>query len=224
MYTPQLNTDYRDYYDKAFKSFVFEQQLTVSRYKETQPSRIEQLEFLERIGLTTPDYGRVEDLVPRLLKRDSVVSALAGLDELFEVIVFLENIKRRLTYKDALSLYPKCFAMEYVPTAPSGNGISFEYVCVGDRPFWIEHSSVNHWQSKRGTTRSRFFSFNSNTTRTKGKALDLSSPVFSVSLLRLRNKFYAFKYNSAPFIKGTIIEPVLPGKLAADAILRWVKH
>lgn len=217
-----LDTDFQDYYDAELLKKTMGTPFTLTRHTGKQHTRAEQLGILSSVGLTTPDFGIAKVLIPRLLKRDAVVSVLPGLDELFEVVVFTEQNKlSRLSYKAALSQNPESFSMEYIPTSPSGNGLSFEYICVGERQFWLEHSSINHWKSKNGHSHSRFFSAQNNYVRDINKPGVLKEALFSISLIRLRGKFFAIKYNNAPMLKGSLIESVLSPIEAAEAIFQW---
>lgn len=220
-----IDSDYKDYYDNTLRE-KDEQNIsfTLKRRKDERADRASRFDFMSKLGLKTPLYGKIKELIPSLLERDQILTDCPGIEDVFEVIVYLpeeKNNKIRLTYRQAIKRYPNHFGCEYIPSSPSGVGVSWEYICIGTSAFWLQRSSSNNWQANKGNNRIRL----SNTKKKRLILEDtlLSDCLFSTTFIILRNRMIAVNYHASPVIKGTPIQDVLSAKDASESIKNWYK-
>lgn len=219
-----LDSDYRDYYDNALKTIDLPGELTLHRRRDQRLDRMSRFELLSKMGLKTPLYGEIKTLIPELLKRDKILTDCPGLEDVFEVVVYLpghvEN-KIRVTYREAIERYPNHFGAEYIPTSPSGVGVSWEYICIGMRPFWVQHSSSDNWQANKGNTTIRLSV--SEKKRPMFEETMLVDCIFSTTFIVLRNRMIAINYHTSPLVKDTPIKKAMTAQEAAGSIMQWEK-
>tara|TARA_Y100001973_G_C5146854_1_gene305856 strand:- start:198 stop:905 length:708 start_codon:yes stop_codon:yes gene_type:complete len=219
-----LDSDYRDYYDSALNAIDLPGELTLSRRRDSRLDRASRFEFLTKMGLKTPLYGKVKELIPELLTRDQILTDCPGLEDVFEVIVYFpgeDENKVRVTYREAIEQYPEHFAAEYIPTSPAGFGVCWEYVCIGMRPFWLQHASSDNWQANKGTTRVRLSVVEKQ--RPMFEETMLVDCVFSTKFIVLRNRMVAINYHTSPILKGTPVQNVMDSGEAAESIYEWYR-
>lgn len=218
-----IDSDYKDYYDNALRERDERNiSFTLKRRKDERVDRPSRFNFMSKLGLKTPLYGKIKELIPSLLERDQILTDCPGIEDVFEVIVYLpekKNNKIRLTYRQAINRYPDHFGCEYIPSAPSGVGVSWEYICIGTSAFWLQRASSNNWQANKGDARIRL-------SKAKKKRLILEDTLlndclFSTTFIMLRNRMIAVNYHTSPIIKGTPIQGVLSAKDASECIKSW---
>jgi hypothetical protein len=218
-----VDSDFRDYYDNALqKKTIKSEGFILKRRKDKRMERKLRFDFMSNIGLKTPIYGKIKELIPTLLERDQILTDCPGIEDVFEVIVYFpedKNNKKRLTYRKAIELYPNHFGCEYIPTSPSGIGVSWEYICIGENAFWLQHASSDDWRANKGKTRVRLSRIKKRNITLKDTMLD--DCLFSVSFIILRNRMLAVNYHNSPKIKGTPIEKEMSAKDICDSIDLW---
>mgnify|MGYP006167164895 FL=1 len=220
-----IDSDYKDYYDNALREKdEGDIRFTLTRRKDERAERPRRFDFMSKLGLKTPLYGKIKELIPSLLERDKILTDCPGIEDVFEVVVYLpgeKNNKIRLTYRQAINRFPDNFGCEYIPSSPSGIGVSWEYICIGTSAFWLQRSSSNNWQANKGDTRIRL-------SNAKKKRLILEDTLlrdclFSTTFIMLRNRMIAVNYHTSPIIKGTPIQRAISAKDASESIKNWYK-
>lgn len=207
-----LVSDFRDYYDHWFDTFNVE--LVFERMSSGGMARREMLEYLQSLGLQVPAFGRVCDVRDRLRQKYD----FPDFDRIVDVVVYLDETAHRgegkikVLLRDAIDQYPNHLAVEHIPALPSGLGLSWRYLQVGDKVFWLEYASRNDWRSNCGEVDIRVLA-----RERDGYHGRIGHPLFAVDFVP-GNVLCAIDFNIAPGIKGTGVEKILPARQAADAI------
>jgi hypothetical protein len=215
----KLVSDFWDYYDHWFDGsdaeIVFERRSTGGM------DRLQMLEYLKSLGLRVPAFGCVRDLYDR--KRREWQGNIDIVDSLLSVVVYLDERAHRgegkvlLSLCDAMEQYPDHLATEYIPALPSGHGLTWRYLQVGDKVFWLEYTSRDDWRSNCGNVHIRVLSREKDSYNER-----IKYPLFAVDFVPAGNKLYAIDFNIAPGVKGTSVEELLPAREAAEAIKKAV--
>lgn len=192
-YSIRLNSDFLDYYDHWFDNST--SPLVFDRISTGGMSRSEMFDLFTSINLLTPRYGKVRDL---------------GLAEYDLAVVYLDEKSHRgegkiqISYTRARALYPDHFASEYM--YPSC--ISYRYLKIGSREFWLSYFSSNDWRSNYGDVLIYILKKDiwEDLSFPKVEGLD-NYPLFAIDFVRDNMyKYYAIDFNVAPQVKGTGIE------------------
>jgi len=213
----RLMSDFWDYYDHHFDGYgaqtVFERKSTGGM------NRCQMLEYLQSLGLRVPVFGSVRDVYEQLRRKHGSVT---GFDIIAEVVVYLDEMAHRgegkvkLLLRDAVEKYPDRLAAEYIPALPSGLGVSWRYLQVGDKRFWLEYVSRDDWRSNCGDVQIRVLS-----RERDGYHERIRHPLFAVDFVPA-NGLYAVDFNTAPQIRGTGVEHLLSACEAAKAIKKAI--
>lgn len=152
----KLDTNFRDFYDHSFDltGYVFR------RRDNEGMTRREIFRFLIEIGCETPRHGLVKDLVPRILNADfpdwDKISRTKAMQNIIDVVVYTDENshcgegKIRISAAEAINHFPDHFAAEFISTTQSGIGVSFRYLQVGKRRWWLKYWSGADWRSNVG--------------------------------------------------------------------------
>jgi hypothetical protein len=214
----RLISDFHDYYDHWFDEFNAE--LVFERLSTGGMSRPQMLAYLKSLGLRVPFFGRVRDVYEYVLRG---FKEIPRIDTIFAMVVHLDEKAHRgegkvmLSLRDALEKYPDCFAVEYIPARPDGLGLSWRYLQVGDKIFWLEYFSRDDWRSNCGDVEVRVLS-----RERDGYNNKIRYPLYAVDFIPAAGKLYAIDFNIAPGIKGTGVEELLPAREAAEAIKKAI--
>jgi hypothetical protein len=208
----KLRSDFWDYYDHCFDVIA---DLTFERFSYGGMSRREMFEFLESIGLHVPPYGRPRDVL------DQLDDFSKEHPQLVEVVVYLDERAHRGKEKikvllpQAMEKYSGHLVSQYIPALPSGNGLTWRYLQVGDKIFWLRYYSCNDWRSNCGDVIVEVLSREKDSYHP-----NIHYPLFAVDFIPAGSVLYAVDFNVAPQIKGTGVEDLLPAREAAEAIKR----
>ncbi|MBF7084413.1 hypothetical protein IT084_15780 [Desulfallas sp. Bu1-1] len=213
----KLVSDFWDYYDHWFDGsdaeIVFERRSTGGM------DRLQMLEYLKSLGLRVPAFGRVRDLYDRERQ------VWQGYVDITSVVVYLDERAHRgegkvlLSLRDAMEQYPDHLATEYIPALPSGHGLTWRYLQVGDKIFWLKCTSHSDWRSNCGDVEIKVLSREKDSYNDK-----IRHPLYAVDFVPAGNRLYAVDFNVAPGIKGTGVEELLPPREAAEAIKKAIAH
>ncbi|WP_424660473.1 hypothetical protein [Desulfofundulus sp.] len=214
----RLVSDFHDYYDHWFDGCSAE--LVFERLSTGGMSRPQMLAYLRSLGLQVPFFGRVRDVYRYTLRG---YEEIPRSDTIFAMVVHLDERAHRgegkvmLSLRDALEKYPDHFAVQYIPALPSGLGLTWRYLQVGDKVFWLEYFSRDDWRSNCGDVEIRVLS-----RERDGYNSRVRYPLYAVDFIPAAGKLYAVDFNIAPQIKGTGVEEFLPAREAAGAVKKAV--
>lgn len=209
----QLITDFRDYYDHAFDREGRE----FYRTSRNNMSRPDMLAFMESKGLLVPRYGLAKDLVPRMMTEDfpdwDQETLQAASLHLIDVIVFTDLFAHRGEGKIRMSAglaqlsYPNNFAVEYIPPTKTGLGVSFRYLQVGNRRWWLQYWSNQDWRSNIGDGEVLVLG-----EEQPGYDPRFKYPMWAIDFIFAGHKQYAIDFNTAPGLKP-LREAVTPSEV-----------
>lgn len=214
----KLRTDFYDYYDHWFCATGQKYEFLFDRPTRAKSSRLEDFELLKAAGLKVVKHSNVE-----LLHASSVETLGEDVTSLMMVVVYTDEYahagegKILLPLDEALALYPKNLASEYIP-ASMREAVSYRYLRVGKRQFWLRYTSTDDWRSNAGN------GFVEYLCEEKEADSYLLNPIFAVDFLRTGKMFVAIDYNPSPKISGTGIERVMPPKEAYRQIQQAIIH
>jgi len=207
-----LVTDYRDYYDHAFDTHG----TPFHRLSKGGMGRREMFPYLESIGLKTPRYGIVAEVVPNLLsERDSDIKTLAS-GQPVDLVVYTDEQahcgdgKVRVSGADALRLYPDQFCSEHLTTSPSGAGLSLRYLQVGSRKWWLQYWSSDDWRSNVGEGGVEVLREED----PPGYHPKVHDPLFAVDFLPIASNLFAIDFNIAPGL-GPLRDILAPSEIVS---------
>lgn len=213
----RLISDFVDYYDHWFD--IYDASIVFERMSRGGMSRPDMLSFLKSLGLKVPFFGRVKNVYEYMLcKYDHIPYA----DSIAFVVVHLDERahcgegKINVPLNEAIEKYPDRFGVEYIPAQPSGLGLSWRYLQVGDKIFWLQFASKNDWRSNCGEVDIKILSQEKD-----GYHKRIKYPLFAVDFIPADN-LYAVDFNISPQIRGTGVEELLPAREAAEAIKRAI--
>lgn len=212
----RLRSDYWDYYDHWFDVIAG---ITFERFSHSGMSRREIFEFLGSIGVRVPFYGKPQEVFEQLDKFSKEYP------QLIDVVVYLDERAHRgegkvkVLLPEALETYPNHLVSQYIPALPSGAGLSWRYLQVGDKVFWLRYCSRDDWRSNCGDVKVEVLS-----RERDGYHPRIAYPLFAVDFVPAGKTLYAIDFNVAPQVKGTGVESILGAEEAANAIKRAVVY
>lgn len=217
--TVRLVSDFWDYYDHWFDGPNAE--MVFYRRSSGGMSRHEILKYLQSLGLRVPIFGRVCDVYERLQEKyDHSSNFLLFVD----VVIYLDETAHRgegkikIPLRDAVVQYPDHLAAEYIPALPSGLGLSWRYLQLGDKVFWLEYASWNDWRSNCGDVSIKVLS-----RERDGYCERINYPLFAIDFIPAYGLgLFAVDFNVTPQVKGTGIENLLAPRDAAEAIKKAI--
>lgn len=225
----QLKSDFIDYYDHWFAN-SYQEYPIFSRLSVDGISREAQFAKLQAMGLQVPEHGMVSalyrDYETRLQQQGFNDTEVKGMLELMQLVVYTDPYahagegKCVLGYSDALRLYPTHFASLYIMQNVKNLGISLRYLRIGKRQFWLRYASENDWRSNAGEVSITLLSEEKPKSLTD--KLKHPEPLLAVDFITGQGGgLLAIDHNTAPKLKGTGIENVLPAKEAVAEIVSW---
>jgi len=220
-----LKSDFVDYYDHCLATGepVFERMTTGG------PSKREQLKLLDAAGFLTPPHGLVGEVMDSWWEAEQrrVRAVVAYTDETLHCgegkRVYLRHHLRSNPhmgmpggdrYWRENELY--CTAFVGCPLEAGYGASSVRRLQVGRHVFWVEYRSTESWMSNVGD--GDCFVIGAEFGAGYHPHIDL--PLFAVDFV-LGREMYAVDFNTAPGIRGSGVEKLLPAPAAADAILSW---
>lgn len=193
----RIVSDFRDWYDHAFDTAgpVFE------RLSTGGMERPEMMQFLATAGFCVPRYGVVNNLVPLLLGQRPVAIQKDGKQHLLFpfVVVHTDTTAHRgdgklvVSAQQALGEYPDAFCVEYIPSIVNGTSISYRWLQVGSRTWWLRYWSETDWRSNVGEGGVEIISSG----RSRPNNPHLTSSMFGIDFVSV-GRLYAIDYNIAP--------------------------
>lgn len=154
----KIISDFRDYYD----DMVVDSGREFKRHTNGGPSKKEAFVLFHTLKLKVPIHGKVHILYDALLKSMNKTDAEFRSDEHasdYKVIMYQnptvhDQSKLVLTpILDALST-PDVYAAQHIPS-DGGKATTYEWYKVGQREYWVEHTSDDDFRSGVGDTKMR---------------------------------------------------------------------
>lgn len=219
-----LDSDFRDYYDHWFDLVGVEATGAVLKRQTRQGlSKREQFTLFEKIGFRVPLHGCVSDVAPKAIPSWLVVY--------YDEMAHCGEGKRLWRRPDfALEYVPNLYCSVFVPSTdePASHAISKRLLAVGNRMWWLRYES-NNWMSNHAENvevavvgealpRQQYAA---------EAGLDFSHlseyPLFAIDFVEAKDgQMMAIDFNSAPGLKGTGMEDVLPSKEVVDSIRAYL--
>lgn len=206
----RLRSDFLDYYDHHFDAIA---DVTFERFSYAGMSRREMFLYLSSLGLCVPPYGTPQEVLDQ---RDDFTKQYP---QLTEVVVYLDEkahrgeAKIKVPVLQAIKEYPCHLAALHLQATMSGNGLTWRYLQIGTKVFWLQYVSKNDWRSNCGEVEIKILSQEKN-----GYHPHVNHPLFAIDFVPLEKTLYAVDFNIAPQVKGTGVEKVLSAAEAADEI------
>lgn len=218
-----IDSDFLDFYDYAFYS-RYNADIVWERRSRTAMSKREQFAFLEQQGLQTPDHGTVAEVYHKIRANYFLPNGLffdKFAKDIASVVVYLDEYAHRglgklqVPLELALDHYPKKYCSEFIQTTPSSNSVSYRYLQVGKKSFWLRYTGHDNWMSNHAEkvdveylcTNDDKFKFT------------VDSPVFAIDFIPGR-VLYAVDFNTAPGFKDTGI-PLRDPHEIYDLVEEW---
>jgi hypothetical protein len=210
----KLKSDFHDYYDHWFDDSS--SSTTFTRLSTNGMSRPEMFNFFTHYNIPTPKYGLVKNLT-----------------NCYNVVVYEDLYlhrgegKLKLAYHHAMEKYSDYFASKYLPpdnTVFQGIdsiniGISYRYLSVGNKNFWLKYTSLDNWKSNWGDVVIEILH-----DMEDGGNYYFELPLYAIDFIKHKDILYAIDFNISPQIKGTGLEFILPAKEVADGIREYEKR
>lgn len=201
----KLISNFLDYYDHWFDGY--DSDIIFKRMSNDGMPRKEMLEYLKKIGLRVPKFGKAAQLKSKYV--------VVHLDQRLHC----GEGKIKILLNDAIEQYPEHLAVEYIPHG----SVSLRYLQIGSKYFWLKYTSQDDWRSNCGDVNIEILS---NPGGERGYFdLDRQQKIFNHPLFAIdfiyqeqKNHLFAIDFNIAPGIKGTRIEDFLPAKELAGLI------
>lgn len=219
-----IDSDFLDFYDHAFYS-RYNADITWERRSRTGMSKRKQFLFLENQGLETPIHGTVVEVYRELRKGHLLAGDLFDklARGLLQVVVYLDEYAHRglgklqVPLELALDRYPHRYCSEFIQTTPSCDSVSYRYLQVGKKSFWLRYTGHDSWMSncveevdvEYLCTNEDKFKFS------------IDHPVFAIDFVPGR-VLYAIDFNTAPGLKGTGI-PLKDPQEIYDLVEEWYR-
>lgn len=213
-----LKSDFRDYYDHWFYSERASQTPADAVFTRTMSkgmSRPVMMRYMRDIGLETPRFGIVGDLIDRLGVQAPVVVHL-------DVRAHAGEGKVLMSVADAVKQYPDKLCIEHISDVSpktSGGARSFRLLKIGKRYFGMKYESKNDWRSNAGDVQISRLTEMTGLPSIPHQVKKISHPLFAIDFaLRDDGKAYAIDFNESPGLRGTGIEDIVSGKEVYDQI------
>ncbi len=202
----RLVSDFLDYYDHWFDR----EGHTFERLAHKGMPRRAALEYMFSLGLDVPLFGTVKEL--------------SQIPWLTNVVVYTDEMAHRgegklmMPLAQAIKQYPDNLATEYIPVTHNVNrGVSWRYLQIGNKYVWLKYQS-DDWRSNFGNVKISILGIIGD-----GYHPKIHLPLFAIDFIPA-NHVYAIDFNTAPQIRGTGIENILPARETAEAIKRAVEE
>jgi len=213
-----IDSDFWDFYDHAFSPRYCADVLW-ERKTRTSMSKRDQFCLLEKLGFKLPIHGTITEVYERIRAEyefDEHMFNKAA--ELFSLVVYLDEYAHRgrgklcVPLKIALEQYPEKYCTEFIQTTPSPHAVSYRYLRIGDRAFWLQYTGYDSWMSNHAKKVLIEFLCPSRHTLDLG----IPYPMFAIDFIP-GHVLYAIDLNTAPGLQGTGVP------LTADEIYEFVR-
>lgn len=215
-----IESDFWDFYDHAFYP-RYRADIVWERKSRTSMSKREQFRLFENHGLKVPIYGTVREVYRRVKAEYDFEGELFNKAiNLFSLVVYLDEYAHRglgkvcVPIKVALEQYPDKFCTEFIQTTPSPHAVSYRYLQVGHKAFWLKYTGYDSWMSNHA----RKVDIEYLCPSRHILHLDIRCPMFAIDFIPGR-VLYAIDLNTAPGLRDTGI-PLSP-KDIYDLVERW---
>ena len=217
-----IDSDYLDFYDHAFYS-PYNADIVWERRCSRGMSKRKQFAFLEQQGLKTPNHGTVAEVYQKIRKDYFLSKGLfhKSARNLAAVIVYLDEYahrglgKLRVSIELALDQYPNKYCSEFIQTTPSCDSVSYRYLQVGKKSFWLRYTGHDSWMSNHAED-VEVECLCANEDKFK---FGVDCPVFAIDFIPGR-ALYAIDFNTAPGFKETGIPLKDPHEIY-DLVEEW---
>ncbi len=194
-------------------------------------TKLEQFQLLDEAGLDTPLFGRVGDAeFMNWWHTDVKVRELPDV----RAVVYVDDLahrgegKRLVRIEEAFNQYKGLPYSAFIPSTlyPEQEAISYRYLQIGDRAWWLKYHGKGSWLSNWAPeidikVLSESFGF-----WEEGERLQFfrEYPLFAIDFVAWRGmeRKLAIDFNSAPGISGTGIEDILSAKDCYEALATWI--
>ncbi len=193
----RLESDFHDYYDLWFDRRA---DAVLRRVTTDGPNRAEMFRLMAAAGYDVPPHGLAEGLP----------------SDDRQVVVYIDERAHRgdgkivCTARYARGLHPECLSAEYIPEP---RGVSWRYLQVGLKRFWLEYRNPGGWRSNVGDD----VDVSVFCQETDGLHPFFRLPLFAIDFVP-GQKLWAVDLNVAPGVRGSGVEKVLSGMDAAASI------
>jgi len=205
----KLNTDFREHYDFQFDPYLEDSRdLTFHRMSRTTLDKSQQLLLLQTLGLAVPPFGTVEELYRqtiRMFGRDSK-HILDWIGQQY-VVVYTDPLahagtgKVRCSFDQALQTNSMDFSTLWL----GPGSISYRFLQIGERAFWLKYESPSSWRSNVGDVRITILE--------EGQSMSIEEipyALFAIDFIpSIEYGFLALDFNTSPGITGTGMENIL---------------
>jgi hypothetical protein len=218
----KLESDFSDYYDADMCSTPYAKEFLFKRLLSERADYPSQLSILKQAGLPVPKYGQLSQIIQKHTKALGVLANIGGANELFDILVFIENKLKKISLRDAKKLDPDTFACEYIPANPMGVGHIVRYVHLGDTGVWLDvFSAEDTW--KVGYNNNVNIQLISKSSRIKPEFLrHFNNPLFSIDFIKIKDELLSVGYHNAPNLKNMGLEAHLSADSVSSHIIRGI--
>ena len=211
----KLLSNFTDFYDHHFDldGEVFDRRDNIGM------DRRQMFEFFGSLGLKTPFHGTLKEVFEHQAE-------WCPAPELQHAVVYLDlnshrgNDKIQVRGTDPYwQQFQDDFAAEFIPTYTQPNiGISYRYLQIGPRKWWLEYISASDWRSNYGDVKINILA-----EEAPGFHPKINYPLYVVDFL-LAGGFYAIDFNQSPGLRGTGIENILKPQEVVDLIKEGIAN
>ena len=220
-----IDSDFLDFYDHAFYS-RYNADIVWERRSRTGMSKRDQFAFLEHQRLETPIHGTVTEVYEEIRKGHFLAGDL--FDKLgrglLQVVVYLDEYahrglgKLRVPLELALDRYPHRYCNEFIQTTPSCDSVSYRYLQVGKKSFWLRYTGHDSWMSNHAEDVDVEY-LCANEDRFK---FAVEHPLFAIDFIQGK-ALYAIDFNTAPGLEDARI-PLNGPQEIYDLVEKWYRE
>jgi hypothetical protein len=222
-----LQSDFRDWYDIAFKPSGLPDTLMLKRMTRSGMSRPRMLEYLDEIGYRPPRYGSVTAMYAELMRNyegggvemGKLRREIAGRTKVVlhhDLLAHSGESKYLTTLQNALDYYPSAFAVEYIPSqSRSEYSRTLRFLHLGELSFVIEYSSRDWRSNVNGSARLVASVLDEPHFHTQ-----LPFPIHAVDFIETFDGLRAIDLNIAPGTDGLGLEKVVSREDVYESIKR----
>lgn len=210
----KLVSDFHDYYDIMFDK----EGLEFRRFTNEGPNRIQIFSILRGLGLKTPFFGKVEDLLVKFSEDTKIVVYT-------DITKHCGEGKELITLGEAKNEYRGFWASQYIRNELQDvalntyKGKSTRFLFVGNRFFRMDYISTEDWRSNVGD--GDIIGCHEEVSP-KWRNM-IYFPLYSIDFVG-EYELFAIDFNIAPGTIGTGLNKILHPSDAVNAIKKWYKE
>lgn len=227
----KLVSDFRDYYDHWFDldGEPFFRDSTSGMDRRTM------LDFLNSIGMKTPEYGTAAELVPNGYPLVVYTDERAHRGEGKEIMLPWDAMER---HPDALAArfyggLTQCpLSAFWGGTSEHGSrhlsdkcrSSTVRYLTIGRRTWALGYYSMTDWRSNCGEGGVEVLAEVTDAEMVRGLRATINLPLWAIDTIFTEHHELAVDFNIAPGLKGTGIEDLLTAVEVVDLIKRFLEQ